>query len=273
MATLVALGTGISVGHLTMEAKAWLENADKVLYCISDAASERLLQRLNSTAESLYSCYDEGRKRADTYEDMVARTLECLAQHETVVVAYYGHPGFFVYPSHRAIELARNAGHETIMLPGISSLDCMIADLGLNVASGLQVFEATDLMIRERSIDTGSHVMILQVCSVGDVWYSFDGFDHRHLGSLRDYLLQLYPPEFLVTGYFASQLPLAEPRISQIALDDLTLETIKAVSTLYIPPLRSRPVHLERLREYGLEDALLEDLELVPINMSLDQIS
>src|SRR5437762_822622 len=122
MATLIALGTGISVGHLTMESRTWLENADKVLYCVSDAASERLIQSLNASSESLYCFYGEGRKRSDSYEGMIARTLECLEQYDTVVVAYYGHPGFFVYPSHRALELAAQAGHQTMMLPGISSL-------------------------------------------------------------------------------------------------------------------------------------------------------
>src|ERR1035441_7586081 len=105
--TLVLVGTGIHVGHLTAEAREWIGIADKVLYCVSDAATERLILTLNVSAESMYCFYGEANGRSETYEQMVSRTLECLRTYETVVVAFYGHPGFFVYPSHRAIQLAR----------------------------------------------------------------------------------------------------------------------------------------------------------------------
>jgi hypothetical protein len=40
---LVVVGTGIAVGHVTAEARAWIEQANKVLYCVADAATERLV--------------------------------------------------------------------------------------------------------------------------------------------------------------------------------------------------------------------------------------
>src|SRR5262249_40195363 len=52
--SLTVVGTGIAVGQMTAEARASIEGADKVLYCVADAATERLIQRINPSAESLY---------------------------------------------------------------------------------------------------------------------------------------------------------------------------------------------------------------------------
>jgi len=267
MGTLIVVGTGIHVGQLTIEAKEWLQHSDKVLYCVSDAASERLILQLNKNAESLYPFYGEGKRRSETYDQMVSRTMECLEQVDTLTVAYYGHPGFFVSPSHRSVKLARQRGHTALMLPSVSSFDCLIADLGVNVASGCQIYEATDLMIRERRLDVSSHVIILQVSSLGDFSYSFDGFDHRNLGSLREYLASYYSADFKVTVYYAAQFAISRPRIEEITIEALDIETIKSVATLYIPPLRPAALHMQRLEEYGLE-TLLSGHRLVPLNVS-----
>lgn len=272
MATLVAVGSGINVGQITLETQDWIESADKVLYCVSDAATERLIVRLNPSAETLYAFYDEGKRRNETYEAMVNRTIACLELHELVVVVYYGHPGFFVYPSHRAICLAREAGHKAIMVPAVSSFDCMIADLGVNAAQGVQIYEATDLMLRQRLLDPASHIMILQVSALGDLYYSYQGFDHRNLSSLQQYLLETYPKDFSVTAYYAAQFPSVPPKISEVAIAELTIEHVKSISTLYIPQFRPAPIHLSRMDEYGIREVLLADRRLVPINISLDEL-
>jgi hypothetical protein len=98
--SLIIVGTGIAVGHLTVEARGWISSADKVLYCIADPATERLILSLNKNLESLYIYYGEGKPRRETYQQMVDRTLECLREEQLVCVVYYGHSGFFVNPSH-----------------------------------------------------------------------------------------------------------------------------------------------------------------------------
>jgi uncharacterized protein YabN with tetrapyrrole methylase and pyrophosphatase domain len=266
MARLIVVGTGIQIGQISIEAREWLECADKVLYCVSDAATERSIISLNTTSESLYCYYGEGKCRSDTYAEMTARILECLKCFPTVVVAFYGHPGFFVSPSHRAVKLARELGHDAEMLPAVSSFDCLISDLGVNIASGCQIFEATDLMIRNRKIDTSSHLIILQVSSLGDVAYSYNGFDHRFLNTLQDYLLSYYPVDFEITSYYAAQFSVSKPRIDVLRLNELTLDRVKSVSTLYVPPKVASPIHLTRLTQYDLTNYMLKGRQLVPLN-------
>ena len=270
MSQLVVVGTGIHIGQLSTEAREWLECADKVLYCVSDPASERVLLTLNGAAESLYGHYGDGKDRIDTYADMTARILACLDQYDTVVAAFDGHPGFFVAPSHQAVRLARQRGHDAKMLPAVSSFDCLVSDLGIDAGAGCQIFEATDLMIRQRRIDVASHLMILQVAALGDVQFNDDGSEQRHLDSLRDYLLTYYPSEFEVTLYFAAQFSMSEPRIESVRLCDLTLERIQSVDTLYLPPIRTSAIHLTRLKQYDLVDYMTGGRRLVPINAMTD---
>jgi uncharacterized protein YabN with tetrapyrrole methylase and pyrophosphatase domain len=207
----------------------------------------------------------------ETYHQMVDRTLECLRINSTVCAAYYGHPGFFVYPSHRAVELARAEGHRATMVPGVSSLDCLLCDLGIDPSKGCQIFEATDMILRRRKLDTSSHVVILQVSALGEASYSAEGYDRRHLPSLASYLSEYYPSDFMVKAYHASHFPIADSMVKEIPIGKLNESKSEVTSTLYIPPLRSTPIHLEVLEELNLT-CLLEGIRLVPLNMDAEML-
>ena len=263
--SLIVVGTGISVGQLTMEARGYIASADKVLYCVADAATERMILRLNSEAESLYTCYGEGKQRKLTYDEMTDRILEEVRCQKTVCAAFYGHPGLFVNPSHRAIKIAREEGYPAKMTPGVSSIDCLLCDLGVDLSIGCQIYEATDLMLRQRAIDPSGHVIIMQVAALGDLSYSFNGYDYRNLPSLADYLGRYYPPEFKVKIYEASHHSVCEPDIREISVSELTESRTKGVATLFIPQMAAAPIHLKMVKEYEL-GYLLDDIRLVPLN-------
>src|SRR5215210_7816051 len=99
---LVVVGTGLrTTGHLTTEAIAWVQAADKVLYVVGDPVAEEVLHSLNPDgAESLQGLYDEGKQRLQTYHEMVDRILRNVRSGLRTCAAFYGHPGVFVYPSH-----------------------------------------------------------------------------------------------------------------------------------------------------------------------------
>src|SRR5690606_15542218 len=124
--SLVVVGTGIrTVGQMTIEAVAWIKQADKVLYVVSDPVAELMLRELNpKAAESMTSMYAEGKPRILAYNQMIERTLECVRGGMLTCMACYGHPGVFVYPSHESIRRARAEGYPARMLPAVSSEDC-----------------------------------------------------------------------------------------------------------------------------------------------------
>jgi uncharacterized protein YabN with tetrapyrrole methylase and pyrophosphatase domain len=237
--SLVVVGTGIkTVGHLTAEAIAWIGKADKVLYVVSDPIAEASILRLSPTgAESLSTLYAEGKARIDTYLAMVERILGCVRSGLSTCVAFYGHPGVFVYPSHEAIRRARAEGYEARMLPGISAEDCLFADLGVDPAvSGCQSYEATDFLVHGRRIDPTSAVILWQIGVVGDMTFRRDGYDLSALPLLVERLLRSYPPNHMAVVYEAAVFPGCEPVIKPVPLYTLGQAGLTAASTLYVPP-------------------------------------
>jgi uncharacterized protein YabN with tetrapyrrole methylase and pyrophosphatase domain len=263
--SLVVIGTGICVGHLTMEARGWIASSDKVLYCVADAATERLILKLKPDAESMYVFYGEGKPRRETYQQMTDRTLECVRAGQQVCVAYYGHPGVFVAPGHRSIKIAREEGYSARMLPAVSSLDCLFSDLGFDPSTGCQMFEATDFLLRRRQIDVHSHLILWQVAATGDLAFSYNGFDGKHVPTVVDYLLEKYPTDHEVTIYEASQFPICDPVIRQTKLADLPKERLTGISTVYVPPLERSYLHIAMVKQLGLSD-MLEGKKLVPVD-------
>ena len=95
-----------------------------------------------------------------------------------VVGVFYGHPGVFVAPSHRALAIAKEEGYKARMLPGISAEDCLYADLGIDPANpGCLIYEASDFLITERPVNINSHLILFQVGCVGVADFNFTGFE------------------------------------------------------------------------------------------------
>ena len=206
--SLTIVGSGImSLAHLTTEAQAWIRQAEIVLYCVSDPATEIWIKRNNPHSEDLYALYGEDRKRIDTYGDMVSRLLGPVREGKVVCGVFYGHPGLFVMPSHKAIEVARAEGYSARMLPGVSAADCLYSDVGFNPAqAGCQFYEATDLLLHRRVLHPENNVIIWQVGCVGDLASRQGGYQ-SNLPVLVEYLEQFYDPGCEVVHYQGSVFP------------------------------------------------------------------
>lgn len=252
--SLVVIGTGIrTVGHLTMEAVAWIKMADKVLYVVGDPVAEAALKEMNPNgAESLSTLYEEGKERITTYNEMVERILTCVREGMTTCLACYGHPGVFVYPSHESIRRARSEGYEAKMLPGISAEDCLFADLGVDPGiSGCQSFEATDFLINNRIIDPRCSVVLWQIGVLGDSTFKKYFYNLSAFSLLVERLLQIYPANHQAFLYQAAVFPNCDPIIRPVPLYQLSPVGLSAGYTLYIPPAYatvSDPVMYYRMR-------------------------
>jgi uncharacterized protein YabN with tetrapyrrole methylase and pyrophosphatase domain len=237
--SLVVVGTGIrTVGHMTLESIAWLKQADKVLYVVGDPIAESMIKSLNpGGAESLSTFYAVGKPRIQTYNEMIERILSCVRGGMLTCCACYGHPGVFVYPSHESIRRARAEGYSAKMLPGISSEDCLFADLGVDPGmQGCQSYEATDFLANGRKIDPTSSVVLWQIGVVGDSTYKTTGYDLSALPLLIQRLLQYYPPTHPIYLYQAAILPGCEPTIIPATIATLGQVSLTAGYTAYIPP-------------------------------------
>jgi Tetrapyrrole (Corrin/Porphyrin) Methylases len=253
--SLVVVGTGIrTVGHLTMEAIAFMRIADAVLYVVADPIAEEVIRALNPEgAMSLRGYYGEGVDRRQSYEAMVEHMLSCVRAGQRTCAALYGHPGVFAYPTHEAIRRARAEGFSARMLPGISAEDCLFADLGVDPAvTGCQSFEATDFLVNSRVVDTSAQLILWQVGVLGDQTYRLGGYHLQGFPYLVQRLTELYAPTHEVTVYEAPIFPGLAPVATRLQLAHLAPAYVNAGSTLYVPPGRRTVTNREMAAMLGL---------------------
>ena len=246
--SLTVVGTGIQLaGHLTLAAKAWIEQADKVLFAVADPLTAKWLRELNSTAEALpYNTNNQ--RRRETYQEIVGRILAEVRRGGKVCAVFYGHPGVFADPAHQAIKQARREGFTAQMLPGISAEDCLFADLGLDPGkNGCQSFEATDFLIHQRRFDPCTALILWQIAFVGNLgFYRKESCIHG-LTVLSEVLQTSYGPNHEVTVYEAAVYPTSKPMIQHMPLSKLSEAQVSEISTLYVPPKALAPVDSELL--------------------------
>ncbi|HYU75267.1 MAG TPA: SAM-dependent methyltransferase [Ktedonobacteraceae bacterium] len=255
--SLVIVGTGIcAFSQITAEARAHIEQSEKVLYLIADPAMESWILKCNPTAESLDGFYQPGKDRLTTYHEMVERVLSCVHEGLNVCVADYGHPGFFAYPSHEVIRRASLEGFTAKMLPGVSSVDCLFADLGIDPGShGCQIFEATDFLVYKRKFDPYCSLILLQIGLIGEMGYkaSNDVWNVNNLRVLAEVLSEHYGTSHEVVVYQAAHYSICDPIITTVPLTNLPeAKTITPISTLYVPSRAPATPDIDMLNRLGI---------------------
>lgn len=235
------VGTGIQiVGHLSHEARAWLNEADEVLHLIPGPVGEAIIERIRpGRHETLLSLYVNGQQRRTTYDAMVQRILSPVRAGRIVCAAFYGHPGVFSLVPHEAIALARAEGHDACMLPAISAEDCLFADLGIDpAASGCATYEATDFVINERLVDPSAALILWQIGKVGLFDTGPERSSPEALQAVVDKLAPTHPATHPVILYEAATLPREAAHVWPLELGGLPTEATRAAHTLYVPPAR-----------------------------------
>ena len=254
---LTVLGSEIRFSDFLMDAEPALRDADVVFYCLYDPVSQAWLHALRPDAYDLRVLYDPNLERFATYARMAEAMLYFVRQGRRVAAVYYGHPGLFATPTHRAIQIARREGHRATMRPGVSALDCLIADVGFDPAlPGLQSFEATDMLLRRRSIDPTLHVVLWQVGVVGELAFAPDGFENRGFALLVDELRRVYGDDAALVHYVAPQFAGIDPLVTTWRVGDLAGEAVRdaitALSTFYLPPAQARATDPEASLALGI---------------------
>jgi uncharacterized protein YabN with tetrapyrrole methylase and pyrophosphatase domain len=250
--SLIVVGTGIkTTGQLTIEALAWMRQAQSLVYVVGDPIAQAVINAIKPDAEDLSIYYQEGQQRIYAYEAMIKHIIGNVHSGKLTVGAFYGHPGVFAYPSHESIRRLRADGYKAKMLPGISAEDCMFADLGIDPAvGGMQTYEATDFLINGPIIDNSTQLVIWQIGTLGDLTYHRNKYDTSAMPLLVERLAYFYPRSHLITVYEAPMFPGVEPMIARIPLYSLSEFPITAAMTLYIPPARLRSPDPELARRF-----------------------
>lgn len=234
MHKLIVVGSGIkSVAHLTEETKRIIQNSDKVLYLVNEELLKQWIVRESISAESLEPIYFNSTKRIDAYTNITSEIVRRYYQYTNLCVVFYGHPTVFAESALRAVKIIQAEKGNAIILPAISSMDCLFSDLQIDPGEqGCFSIDATELLIYERKLDIQSHVIIWQIANLG----MFNTQKTTKLNVFKDYLSHYYSTEQLICLYEASLYPTQRPRIEWLKLSDLERVKINPISSLYIPP-------------------------------------
>jgi precorrin-6B methylase 1 len=253
--SLTVVGTGIDIGgQLTPQARVAFEYAEEALYLVGDPVASAFLGEINPGARSLETLYETRKPRLQAYEAMIDEMLAPVRAGRRVCAAFYGHPGVFVYPGQEAIRRAQKEGFEARMLPGISSIDCLWCDLGIDPAlAGCQIYHATDFVAQRRRPDTAATLILLQINVIGQPAH-LEEPDWSRLPVLIEYLLEFYPANHEVIGYEASPYPLAEPIAERGALGDLADASLRPGMTLVVPPAAAGTADPTMLRRLSMRE-------------------
>ena len=237
--SLVVVGIGLMLGrHVTVEAVDAIRRAEHVFHLVTNPAAEAWVQRLNSRTTALGDCFKEGKRRDHSYSEMAQRILDAVHSGEQVCAVFYGHPGVLVSPAHQAVVGARRAGYQARMLPGISSEDCLFADLAIDPRGlGWQSFEASDFLLRRRRFDPTVALILWQVGLLGEVSVKpkMQARPER-LRVLADRLAPHYPARHAAILYEAPEFPISDPVIGRVQLRRLAERPFYPKTTLYVPP-------------------------------------
>jgi uncharacterized protein YabN with tetrapyrrole methylase and pyrophosphatase domain len=247
MVDIYILGLGIlNIDHVTREAERALRRSNEVLYLDTGVATQTWLESLCPKVTPLFSeNYVERGARLSGYHHMAAKVLEAALSHPPVSFALQGHPVVGATAPGLVVRAAELLGMKVKVLPGISAMDCLFAELLLDpVVDGLQIFEATDLLLRQRPLQTDAPALIWQVGAVESCLYKARGSRPERFSRLRGYLLEYYPPEHPVTALHAATHPLAATERHTFPLGEIEAQArlLHAGVTLFVPALGRRPI-------------------------------
>ncbi len=246
-ADITVVGLGIRCpDQVTREAERALRRANEVLFVDTGLATEAYLRTLCARVTPLYAgSYVEGDTRLATYHHLAARVLDAALDRAPVAFAVQGHPTVFVNAPFLVRDAAAALGLSFRVLPGISSMDCLFAELMIDPGvHGLLTVEATDLLLRRRPLLADVPTLIWQVGTVESRLYTTRRNRPERLDRLVAALLASYPADHPVTAAFSSPHPLAPGARIDVPLRDLRecAPDLHVGFTLYLPPARLRPV-------------------------------
>ena len=244
---LVGIGT-VSVMQITREAEAALRAAS-TFYVLH--AQSLVLDYLRSEYEAevidLTPAYEEKKQRDETYRQVAQAVVAGASEGRGRRVAYVtsGHPLVLVTPSQLILRSAREVDIPVDIVPGVSSLDTVWADLRFDPGrQGVLMFEATSLLLRRYPLIPTVPLFLWQINSLETSLYSTRKNRPERFTGMKKYLLEYYPADHVAYLVHSASFPITRAEVVNVTVGEL--EELADVATsqhiLYIPPVREQEI-------------------------------
>jgi uncharacterized protein YabN with tetrapyrrole methylase and pyrophosphatase domain len=243
---IAVVGLGITgVHHITREAEETLRRCRRTFVAHSAPGFLAYLRTVSPDVVDLSDHFGPGVHRLRSYQAIASEVVAAAVEQPPVAFATYGHPKMYSYPTVLIERAAVLLDLQVWLLPGISFLDTLLADLGIDPGfDGLQLYEATDLLVRRRPLQTDVACVIAQAPTVMNPIAGSPEDAPANTARLQDYLLRFYPAEHEVVIVTSRTHPLLAPMRQRTRVGTLAhaLITGSQSGTLYIPPVSRRPI-------------------------------
>jgi precorrin-3B methylase len=239
-ADIYLVGAGIAFPeHLTIESIELLARCERIATNLPDALLGGLPEDLRSKCVSLSSLYQDGRLRTENYLDVFQAVVELAEIKTPVAWLTPGHPTIFDSVSAALLKEGKSRGWDVRVIPAVSCIDTLLAELGYDPAHGLLIHEATGLVRRRIPVTTSVAMMLLQP-AVFDVDVAIIAGNSKgpDLSPLRDYLCEFHSAEHECALIRSSSKVGQRDLVTWLKLGELAAAPYQIVagSTLFVPP-------------------------------------
>ncbi len=232
--TVVGLGYR-AAAQVTPEVLSAIGQSDKLYHLVYDPLTTAWIRAVHPNSTSLADSWKPGASVAECCDAMVRQIMASVRAGTDVCVAFSGHPTICVYPTRESLRLAKREGFKTRIFPGLSAIDCLFADIGVDPGLGCQIWETKTLLVRKPKLNPKTNIVLLQLQMIGRTADDGAETNREGLEMLRSFLMRVYPRHHRAAIYEAATFPVAGPVIQWIPLGHLPRAVINALSTLLIP--------------------------------------
>jgi len=248
---IAIVGLGIDGAHqISREVEETIRRCTRTFVADQAPGIVDYLAILTPGVVDLAGRFDSRVHRMLTYRAIASEIVAAAMEESPVCFATYGHPKMYSYPTILIQRASAILDLRVEIFPGISFLDTLLVDLNIDPGfDGLQLYEATDLLVRHRPLQTDVNCVIAQAPVVAQTTGGAAEQNRSNLILLQNYLLTFYPADHQVVVVVSKTHPLLEPTLQRTRLGTLAaaLAKVSHSGTLYIPPLKHRPVADDRI--------------------------
>jgi uncharacterized protein YabN with tetrapyrrole methylase and pyrophosphatase domain len=184
--------------------------------------------------------YSEGSLRTENYDRAAEAILKAASNGRTIGYVTYGNPMAYDRVAQNLVSHAQGSGLEIEVVPGISSIDTIFCDLQIDVAPGVQIYEASWLVACQVLPRVDFPLLLLQIGTFGSLRTHYaTRQDGSSLTELIEHLCKVYPRAQEISVVRSTGHEDRPARVRYVSLKNLSTVTAEDLSgaSLYIPAL------------------------------------
>jgi hypothetical protein len=239
---LYILGAGVAFPeHLTVETIEILTACGHIYANLPQARLRGLPQDIRVKCKSLWHLYRDGRPRSENYKDTVHAIVAAVTKQRAVAWLVPGHPVVFDSVTQALLQESRKRRWQTRLIPAISCLDTMLAELGYDPSAGLLIHDATSLVKGKIALMPEAATFLFQPAVFGShLTHTSPHYRGQDLKPLRDYLRKFYAADHACAFVRSAATRDGGPETTWVKLADLAATPFAAVagSTLYLSAVK-----------------------------------